>query len=90
GPVAWPSRVGVAGAWSLVMNREKRTAGFLARHPGMWLAEVVWQVGMKYQAAPRAVKRFERTLTDLIDLRRSLANHFTLLARIPPSSPTEK
>ncbi len=56
----------------------------------MWLAEVVWQVGMKYQAAPRAVKRFERTLTDLIDLRRSLANHFTLLARIPPSSPTEK
>jgi hypothetical protein len=34
------------------------------RHGGMRLAEVVRQVGLKYQAAAQAVKRFAQTLAD--------------------------
>ena len=34
------------------------------RHGGMRLAEVVRQVGMKYQAAAQAVKRFGQALAD--------------------------
>jgi len=54
------------------MNRGRRGAGFFARPGGIRLAEVVWQVGMKYEAAAQAVKRFARTLADDPERKRSI------------------
>lgn len=43
------------------------------RHGGMRLAEVVGQVGMKYQAAAQAVKRFAQTLAEDPEHKRFVA-----------------
>ena len=52
------------------------------RHGGMRLAEVVREVGMKYQAAAQGVKRFARALAEDPERKRFVAKLRNLLSTL--------